>query len=131
MVEVIVEDEEGGEAWETEAYVNGGCAFVDDDGYLDVNGEIKLSSGDGDERCKVLVRYKEACLQRFGIVNERPVAVIAGAVGQGRYILSGVHPELKLGETALTREEFVEGKRQNDDRIRLIELMAKQLDLQS
>ena len=29
MVEVIVEDEEGGGGWEMEAYVNGGCAFVD------------------------------------------------------------------------------------------------------
>jgi glutamine amidotransferase-like uncharacterized protein len=51
-----------------EVYFNGGCRFVGEDA-----------------NCKVLARYQD--------IEDQPAAIIECKVGQGKAILSGVHPE--------------------------------------
>lgn len=60
---------------DSRSYFNGGCYFVDAESHPDV---------------EVLARYSD--------LEEKPVAVISCKVGEGKAILSGVHPECSAAD---------------------------------
>lgn len=72
-----------GERFESEVYCNGGPGW-------DV--------WDTDSS-RVVARYGEAVLARHGIGSKSPAAVVAHKYGEGRVVVSGVHPELDGGES--------------------------------
>lgn len=99
-------------------YVNGGCAFVQE--------SFDMRSSD----TEVLARYCGRVLSRFGNNREGlPAAVAVNVESKGRVVLTGIHPELRIGESPVTKEVLIASAARNEPELRFMCLLLCRLGL--